>query len=145
MLLAQEEQIGWTEALLVMIVVGVLMAGAGVLIISIARRAADGRMGPNAVAGIRTRTTRSSPEAWQAAHQAGLHTTVLAGWASVAAAIIALIAGVIAGSGGDDPNRAMLVWAITIMSGAVLLVGLVVYGAMKGQAAAREVQSTQSD
>ncbi len=143
MILAQEEQISWTAALAVMIGVGVLMVGAGLMIISIARRASDGRLGPNAIAGIRTRTTRSSPEAWLAAHQAGERMTVLAGWAGAASGVIALIAGLIAGSGGDDPNRAMLVWTITLMSGSVLLVGLVVYGAIKGQAAARQVRDPQ--
>ena len=145
MLLAQEDQIGWTEALLVMIGVGVLLVGAGLLIMSVARKAADGRLGPNALAGIRTRTTRSSAEAWQAAHQAGLRPTLLAGWASIASGVIALIAGIIASSGGDDPNRAMLVWSITMLSGTALLVGLVIYGATKGQAAARQVRDSHPD
>lgn len=145
MILAQEEQISWGAAVAVMIGIGALMVGAGLLIISIARRAADGRLGPNAIAGIRTRTTRSSAEAWQAAHQAGERVTVLAGWASVLSGVIALIAGLIAGSGGDDPNRAMLVWATTLMFGSVLLVGLVIYGAMKGQAAARQVRDSRPE
>ena len=142
MILAQEDQIGWSAAVAVMIGVGALMVVAGLAIIGMARRAADGRLGPNALAGIRTRTTRSSPGAWQAAHQAGERLTVLAGWAGAASGVIALIAGLIAGWGGDDPNRAMLVWTITLMASTALMVGLVISGALKGQAAARQVQDS---
>ncbi|MDK1361376.1 SdpI family protein [Arthrobacter sp. zg-Y1219] len=42
------------------------------LCVAMTRQAADGLMGPNGVAGIRTRYTRASDEAWTAGHRAAL-------------------------------------------------------------------------
>lgn len=39
---------------------------------NVTTRAADGRLGPNPISGMRTRTTMASPEAWQAGHIAAL-------------------------------------------------------------------------
>ncbi len=62
------------------IAVGVLLLGSGMLVVSIARRAAGGQLERNGWAGIRTTATRSSDGAWAAAHQAAERPTVVGGW-----------------------------------------------------------------
>ena len=54
----------------VALLIGLAMIAAAVAIIVVTNRAANGALGPNAGFGIRTKATRSSPEAWQAAHRA---------------------------------------------------------------------------
>jgi hypothetical protein len=61
-----EEQVPLTAALLV----GLLCVATGAAVSGVARRAADGRLGRNAVAGIRTRATMRSDTAWRAGHAA---------------------------------------------------------------------------
>lgn len=61
------------------------------------RQGARGDLGRNGVAGIRTRATRTSDQAWTAAHQTALPQISRAGWVSapisVAGVIITLIGG----------------------------------------------------
>lgn len=58
------------------LVVGLLggfsLALAGGILWGVTRMAADGEMGANPVAGIRTAATTASPEAWVAGHRAAL-------------------------------------------------------------------------
>ncbi len=137
MLLAQQEPIGAVGAWALMLGVGLLLFGAGALVASIARRTADGRIGVNGLAGIRTQTTRSSPQAWQAAHEAGLASTVFGGRAMQVSAVVAPIAGVLLGQ--TDWDRVVMSWSIAIGLGIALSVSLVIYGAILGQRAARDV------
>lgn len=76
-MIAQEDPIGWTAALILMVTVTLVMVAVGWLVIVIAERAADGRLGSNGLAGIRTRATRSSDEAWRAAHQVAERPTAI--------------------------------------------------------------------
>ena len=50
--------------------IGALLAGTGLAVALLTRRAADGRLRRNALAGIRTRATLSSDEAWRTGHAA---------------------------------------------------------------------------
>jgi len=54
----------------VAVLLGASMIVAGVAIAVTTNRAIDGRLGPNRTAGIRTKATRASSEAWVAAHRA---------------------------------------------------------------------------
>ena len=66
MLLAADNSVPlWVAVLL-----GASMIVAGVAIAVTTNRAIDGRLGPNRTAGIRTKATRASSEAWVAAHRA---------------------------------------------------------------------------
>lgn len=51
---------------------GLVNIGAGILVRKLARRAADGDLGRNGYAGIRTKSTLASDEAWLAGHKAAL-------------------------------------------------------------------------
>lgn len=57
-------------AALIPLVLGVLMVP--LVMVPLTRMAADGELGPNSAAGIRTRHTCASPEAWIAGHAAAL-------------------------------------------------------------------------
>ncbi|MCL3860905.1 SdpI family protein [Actinotalea sp. K2] len=54
------------------ILVGVCLLGGAWTVRTITRRAADGRLGRNQLAGLRTTATLRSDEAWRAGHRAGL-------------------------------------------------------------------------
>lgn len=133
---AQQETLTWTPALLVMALTGITLVVAGRVVISVARRTADGRLGRNGLAGIRTKATRSSDEAWHAAHTVGLVPTVLAGKVAMATGPVAMALGLAL---GRNPERAMLFWGVVLGMGTVALTGLVVYGGWKGNLAAKEV------
>ena len=59
--------------------VAVVLLGSGVAVSLVTRRAADGRLVRNAVAGIRTRATMTSEGAWRAGHVAAYRCSDLAG------------------------------------------------------------------
>ena len=66
MLFAADDSVPfWVAALL-----GASMIVAGIVMAVTTNRAIDGRLGPNRTAGIRTKATRASSEAWVAAHRA---------------------------------------------------------------------------
>lgn len=136
-MVAQQDPIGWPSAIILMTIVSFVMMGSGWLIIWIATRTADGRLGSNAWAGIRTRTTRSSDEAWREAHMAAEGPTKLAGWASIVSGLAAVVFGVAFSDG--DAERATLIWTAIILAGGTLLTVLVLYGAWKGQSAAKVI------
>lgn len=96
------------------------MVGAGGAVIWAARAAASGRLKRNFIAGIRTRSTLASDEAWLAAHQAARSLTELGGWSSIATGVLILLASTDAQLG-----------VITIAGSVVLLV-LVIAGAYRG-------------
>lgn len=61
------------------------------------RRAADGRLGLNDLAGIRTRATKSSDEAWRVGHAAALPVLAPAVPVAVVVVVLAVAAQVLAG------------------------------------------------
>ena len=137
-MLAQQDPTSWPAALAITIAISVALGGTGLLLIAIATRAADGRLGRNVLAGIRTRATRASDEAWLAAHRAGERPTRLGGLLAIAlgplAVVVGLVASALAGSGTDGYLRW---WTIAVVVGTILVLAAVVHGAVLGQRAAR--------
>ena len=111
------------------LVIAVVMTASGALLIWQARAAAAGRLGRNAFIGIRTTATQASDEAWRAAHARAETPTILAGVVSLAVGLSALL-----------PISTQFYSGVVVSAAAVLL-GLVLYAARVGSAAAREVSS----
>lgn len=138
--LAAEDQGSWAAALVLGLVLGAALVGSGVLVRSVSRRAADGALGPNAVAGIRTKATMASEEAWLAAHRAGLRDSLLAGSVSIVGGVVILVlAPVMAVAGVGSPDRYAAVAGIGAMLVTLGLLGLVIRGAVVGHRAAKAV------
>ncbi len=141
-----QESMSWAGALGVTILVGAGMVAAGFAVLAISARAADGRLGRSRLAGIRTRATLSSDEAWSAAHQAGRGPTDLGGWLSIATGIVPLLAAAVMGLFGiGDAERYMVVWTALYLIGVAALLAAVIYGAVLGQRAAKAVQARATD
>lgn len=121
------------EDLVARLVVSVVMLAAGVLLVWMARAAASGRLRRNQLAGIRTRSTMASDEAWRAAHVRARRPTTLAGVVSMASAALALL------------PVGMPVVAAGALSGCLAMLGLVLYGAIVGGRAATRVSTTSPD
>ena len=117
-----------TALVIMSVLVGVLLVGSGVLVITIAERAADGRLGANGWAGIRTRATRSSDEAWRLAHQAARKPTALGGWLMAAAGVLSVPVAALFADG--DQERFGIAWSLALLAGATPAVGAIVYGAV---------------
>lgn len=138
----EEEAITWTAALGLTAGIGLLMVVTGVFVMGIAIRAADGRLGKNRLAGIRTRATLSSDEAWQAAHQAGRELTIMAGWISVATGVVPVLVGAfLALFDLTSPDNYMVIWTALLMIGIAGLLVAAVAGALKGNRAAKAVHN----
>ncbi|WP_243226802.1 SdpI family protein [Microbacterium sp. CIAB417] len=118
------------EDLAVRIVLLVLMVGAGILIIWMARATASGRLMRNAVAGIRVPSTMASEEAWLAAHIRAKRPTTFGGVASIASGLVALL----------PVPETML--AASVLVGCGVMLAFVLYGARVGSRAAAEVSAS---
>lgn len=108
----------------------VAMVGAGSLLIWTANAAASGRLKRNQLAGIRTPSTMASEEAWSAAHVRARSATVWAGAVSALGGVFALV------------PVAMPVVVVAVLVAAVGTLGLVLYAARVGGAAARAVSES---
>jgi uncharacterized membrane protein len=115
--------------LAVRIVVLVVMAGSGVLLVWVARATASGRLKRNPIAGLRLPSTMVSDEAWLAAHVRAKRSTMLAGFASMASGLFALV------------PVTVPVLAAAVLLGCVAMIGFVLYGARVGARAATEVSN----
>lgn len=131
-----------TGAIVAMVLVGLVLVASGLLVIGVADRTADGRIGRNGYAGIRTQATQSSDEAWLAAHQAGHARTKLGGQMLLALGPVAAIVGLLAG--GGDPDSTLIWWSVVCGILTVALTVLIIVGAIHGQRAATEVQQRAS-
>ena len=129
---SSEDPLSWIATLALMLGIGALLAASGWFVIEIARRAADGRLGPNVWAGTRTRATRSSPEAWKAAHLAALSPSVFSGRVFIASAVLGLF-GIVSG----DPETAVAIWGIVIGVGVLVATAVLLYGAWLSQRTAK--------
>lgn len=114
----------------------VLVAGA-LVVRRIVVAAAEGRLRPNQLAGLRTTATLSSEEAWRAGHAAGRRVT---GQAALGSALLAGVAGVLAVVDGASDVGVGLV----LTSAGVLLAGVVTSG-VQAHRAAREVQRSRRE
>lgn len=120
-----------------LIATGLLVVAAGLLIVVLARRAAQGRIRRNPIAGIRTAATMASDEAWLAAHQAGEALTALGGWIFVATGAVTMAG---ARLGALDAGW----WAAVLIGGMLLALGAVVAGGIRGHRAARAMEGINS-
>ena len=127
MILAADETVPWILGLLL----GVLMIAAAVVIIVVNNQASSGRIGPNRGIGIRTTATRSSPEAWQAAHRRAMPIMQFAAMVSLATGVVVLFL-------RSSPT---LFWGVLLV-GAALLGALSVAGAIVADRAAKGVRDT---
>ncbi len=110
------------------ILIGVVLVAAAALMVVITDRAADGRLGPNSWAGMRTKETMAGPRQWRAAHEAARGATWVAavglGMSGVVAAVL---------------SEPFLVAGITV-AGAVWAVVWALVGLSRGEQAARQVR-----
>ncbi|MFS0866767.1 SdpI family protein [Microbacterium sp. 179-B 1A2 NHS] len=109
------------------IILSVAMVGSGILLIWLANAAASGRLKRNHLAGIRIPSTLASDEAWLAAHVRARRSTISAGVVSLGSGALALL------------PLPMPVITVGVLVVAVIALGLVLYGARIGGAAARAV------
>lgn len=110
------------------IVIAVAMLAAAVLMVVVTGRAADGRLGPNQWAGMRTKETLAGPRQWRAAHEAARGATWVAAIGMGAAGLVAALV--------HDPG---LLAGVTLAGAIWALVWLLV-GLMRGEQAARQVR-----
>ncbi|MGH1488443.1 MAG: SdpI family protein [Acidimicrobiales bacterium] len=137
-----QETISWAGALGLTAAIGLIMVAAGIAVIVVSKRAADGRLKKNRLAGIRTKATLSSDEAWDAAHRAGLGPSIVGGWISIATGIVpVLIGAVLALFDLATAEQYMLVWTVLYVIGVAGLLVAVVLGAVNGNRAAKAVHN----
>ena len=139
-MLAQVEPPPWSVVFGLMVGIGLLVVLSGVLVIRIARRAANGDLERNRWAGIRTKATTASDEAWLVAHRVGLAKSVLAGRLLAGSGVMAAALGLAIGTG--NPTRTLAVWGISL---GVLPLGAlipIVQASLAGDRAAMEVADT---
>lgn len=88
--------------------------GAAVLVTWLTWRAANGSLGRNDLAGVRTRVTMSSDSAWQIGHRAALRPTIIAGAVTVVWCSVSI---------GVEPLRtpvSVIVAAVVLVVGALV-------------------------
>lgn len=138
-----QDSISWLGAFGLAGGIGALMVVSGLSIISIANRAADGRLDKNWAAGIRTKATLSSDEAWLAAHRAGQERTVLAGKLSIASGVVPFVlAAFLAATSLISADTFVGVWFALLMVGIAAMLTAVISGAVQGNRAAKAVHRT---
>ncbi|MFC3849672.1 SdpI family protein [Corynebacterium hansenii] len=115
---------------IVSLVMFAVMAGAGLSLMWIARSAASGKLKRNTVAGIRTRKTMASEEAWRAAHVRAKTPTLVAGIVSLLGGVAALL----------PIGVGAMMTAVMVATGITFV--LVIYGAVVGGRAADEVNGS---
>lgn len=120
-----------TTPLWVTVLFGAAMLAAAGVLWWVAERTADGSLGRNGYAGIRTKATRASDEAWLAAHQASLP------WSRASAAAAALTGVLVI------PARSSAGATLAVMfGGTAIVLATTLIGARVGVAAARDVTAT---
>lgn len=119
-------------------VVGIVMVLAGALMVWLARRSRLGRLPRNQIAGVRTRLTLSSDEAWYPAQRAAARGTTVGGWgAIVAGALVATL-----GFWRLGTDATFVATAILTLGGAAWMIGWALAGASAAQRAARAALDT---
>jgi hypothetical protein len=118
---------GWSIGLALLM--AVLLIVAATVLWVVAARAANGSLGPNRWAGLRTRATMASPEAWVAANRAaqtGMQT----------AAVILGVTGVAVGVLASTTDLLPLI----LLVGVTLTLGALVRATIRGTRAAKNVE-----
>ncbi|MFD8878897.1 SdpI family protein [Corynebacterium xerosis] len=116
-----------SEADILGLVMFAVMAGAGLMLIWMARAEASGKLKRNSIAGIRTAKTMASEEAWRAAHVRTKTHTMIAGAVSLIGGVIALL----------PIGIGLMMFAVMVATG--ITFSLVTYAAIVGGRAADEV------
>ena len=116
-----------SEADILGLVMFAVMAGAGLMLIWMARAAASGTLKRNSIAGLRTSKTMASEEAWRAAHVRTKTLTMIAGAVSLIGGVVALL----------PIGLGPMMFAVMVAPG--ITFGLVTYTAIIGGRAADEV------
>lgn len=118
-----------SEADILGLVMFAVMAGAGLMLIWMARAAGSGKLKRNSIAGIRTSKTMASEEAWRAAHVRTKTLTMVASAVSLIGGVIALL------PIGIGPMM------FAVMVATCITFGLVTYAAIIGGRAADEAST----
>lgn len=119
-------------------VLAFVLLASGLLIIWVATVTASGRLGRNALAGIRTASTLASDEAWLAAHRRAKRPTILAGLLLRVGALL-----VLAPMALDALTVSAM--AVGVIAACVLVLACGIYGAVVGSAAARAATEAAAD
>jgi uncharacterized membrane protein len=136
------DAIGWFAAALIAVPVSLIIVGVGLVVITVANRAAAGNLTRNWYAGIRTKATRASDEAWLAAHQAGRAWTVIGGWLLIVAGAAPLLVGALL-SPMLSPDQFLALHTAGLLVAVGLGTGAVVKGALDGHRAAKAVAASE--
>jgi len=97
------------------VLIGLTLVGSGIVLWVVAERTADGRVDLNRYAGIRTRTTLNSEEAWVAGHRAAKRGT------QVAATLIGLTGiGLVANARNPDLAKVLIIVGSALWCGALI-------------------------
>ena len=119
---------------LALIATGGVLVGAGLLIIWLARRGAEGTLKRNPIAGVRTSLTLSSDEAWYSAQRAAAPRTRIAGLGAVIGGAATAGLGLL----GLSLDTTMVACAILALMSSVWLIAWVIAGGAAGERAARD-------
>jgi hypothetical protein len=132
------------ETVVAGIVLGVVLVGSGVVVERIARRASSGTLLRNGLAGVRTKATMASDEAWLEAHQRAEGPTRIGGIACAVAGLVDLAMVALLLVGAIDEQLADAMVLIATGAGTVGLMGFGLYGCVVANRAAKEVSSTRA-
>lgn len=118
-------------------VVGLLLVAAGAVVIVVARRAASGKIPRNRLAGIRTRATLASDQAWAAGHRAAEIESVRAGRTLQVTGAALVLIGLAAAVDAIAPNSAHLLIRTGALVGTAVMFFFVFRVLRSANAAAR--------
>lgn len=131
------EDVSPTAALIFGVLIGIIMWISGGLVIELNKRAIDGRMKRSRIAGIRTKATLASEEAWVAGHQAGHQSAIVAGVLAMASGVMCVVFAVLAITKVMSGASAMLAIAAAAVGGSILLVAFLTVGTVQANRAAK--------
>lgn len=143
---ADSDDPSWTVAIIVSLVIAAVMFSVGLFTRELAKRGADGRLKKNKLAGIRTKATLASDEAWLVAHQAGEADSVLGANIAAASGVVSIFgAAVLAVLGVVGPEGYMIAWTVILLSGVTLMTVLLLRGTLRGHRAAKALNELAQD
>jgi hypothetical protein len=115
------------------VAVGALLVAAAVTLAIVMSAAADGRLGPNRWAGLRTKVTMTGPRQWRAAHEAALGPSIVAAVGLGIAGLVAIV----------TPDSFVMIGVV--LAGSVWTVVWALVGLIRGEQAARDVGRRRRD
>jgi hypothetical protein len=122
------------------------LIGAGIAVRTIAKRAATGQLDRNSLAGIRTRATLASDQAWEVAHKAGWAPTQRGAFVLVATGVLSVMPAPVLGLLGIwTITRYMTLWTVLLCTGMVIALALILIGANLGNRAAQAIATRSAE